>query len=72
MIMRFVCEIGDDEHLVDAETPEDAAYEVARVQARQDKRVAGTEVRYVVTVAEANEADMPLIAGDDYTVTITA
>lgn len=71
MTMRFVCEIGDDEHLVDAETPEDAAHEAANAQARSEQRAAGTEARYVVTVAEANEADMPLIAGDDYPVTIT-
>lgn len=70
MTMRFVCEIGDDEHLVDAETPEDAAREVARMQAGRDGRTAGSECRYTVTVAEANESDMPLIAGEDYTVTI--
>lgn len=72
MTMRFVCEIGDDEHLVDADTPEDAAREVAAIQARREGRQDGSECRYTVNVAEANEADVPLIAGDDYTVTVTA
>lgn len=65
--MRFICEIGDGEHLVDAQTFEAAAELAAREHAASRGETAGT---YRVNVAEANEADFPLIAGDDYTVTL--
>ena len=67
--MRFFCELGDEEHLVDADTPEDAARLVARQQA---ERTGVGSLTLTVNVAEANEADLPLIAGDDYTVTVEA
>lgn len=72
MTMRFVCEIGNAEHLVDAETPEHAAREIAEAQARRDALAPGQRRRYTVNVAEANGADFPLIAGEDYTVTVEA
>lgn len=65
--MRFICEIGGNEHLVDAETFEAAARAAARTHAESQGETAGT---YTVNVAEANEADFPLIAGNDYTVTL--
>ncbi|MES1926624.1 hypothetical protein [Salinisphaera sp. T31B1] len=68
MIMRFVCEIDGDEHLVDAETPEQAAQEAARRHAERPGQTTAPVGRYTVNVAEANEADLPLIAGDDYIV----
>ncbi|MES1941344.1 hypothetical protein T5B8_13960 [Salinisphaera sp. T5B8] len=63
-MMRFICEIGGEEHLVDADTFEAAAE--AAVRAHAGTR-AGT---YTVNVAEANEADFPLVTGSDYTVTL--
>ena len=65
--MRFICEIGDAEHIVEAETFEAAARAAAEIQAQAYGHEAGT---FTVNVAEANEADYPLIAGEDYTVTL--
>jgi hypothetical protein len=65
--MRFICEIGDSEQLIDADTFEAAAEAAARAHAQSRGETQGT---YTVNVAEANEADYPLIAGNDYTVTL--
>ena len=67
--MRFICEIGNQEHLVDAESFEEAARAAAEQHASEQGASSGT---FVVNVSEANEADFPLIAGDDYTVTLSA
>ncbi|ERJ18429.1 hypothetical protein SSPSH_002710 [Salinisphaera shabanensis E1L3A] len=66
-MMRFICEIGDDEHLVDADTFEAAAEAAVRAHAESRGETAG---RYTVKVSEANEADFPLVSGEDYTVTL--
>jgi hypothetical protein len=67
--MRFICEIANQEHLIDAESFEDAARAVAERHAAEQGTDSGT---FTVTVSEANEADFPLIAGNDYTVTLPA
>lgn len=64
-MIRYVCEVIGEEHVVEAETPEQAAEQVARTQAKQN----GPGV-YTVNVAEATDYDLPLIAGDDYRVTV--
>lgn len=64
--MRYVCEIERAEHVIEADTPEDAA----RLAAEREARTTGTRQQFRVNVAEANEADLPLIAGDDYDVTV--
>ena len=67
-LMRFVCEIDGEEHLIDADSPEVAACRVAEAHGGQT----AWGGRVVVNVAEANEADVPLIAGTDYTVALDA
>ncbi|MAS10417.1 hypothetical protein [Salinisphaera sp.] len=66
---RFVCEIGGEEYLIDADTFEAAAQQAAQRHAAERDIEQGT---FTVNVAEANEADFPLIAGNDYTVTLPA
>ncbi|MES1945736.1 hypothetical protein C84B14_00265 [Salinisphaera sp. C84B14] len=65
--MRFICEIGSDEHLIDADTFEAAAEAAARAHAGARGETGG---RYTVKVSEANEADFPLVSGEDYQVTL--
>lgn len=65
--MRFICEIEGSQHLIDAQSFEAAAELAAREHADSCGKTTGT---YRVNVAEANGADFPLIAGDDYTVTL--
>lgn len=65
--MRFICEIGDAEYIVEAETFEAAARAAAQLHAQAKGPPSGT---YTVNVAEANEADYPLVVGEDYTVTL--
>lgn len=64
-MIRYVCEVAGDEHIVEADSPEEAARQAAEAQARDGG--AGT---YTVNVAEANDYDLPLIAGEDYRVTV--
>lgn len=73
--MRFFCEVANRDCLVDAETPDAAARMVAAEQAALDRGAGGQRAgsgaqTYTVTVAEANGADMPLIAGTEYQVTV--
>lgn len=63
--VRYICEMGEDEILVEASCAEEAAEKAADILAKE--KGAGT---YTFTVSEANEYDLPLIAGDDYTVTV--
>ncbi|MBS64514.1 hypothetical protein [Salinisphaera sp.] len=63
--MRFICEIGSDEHLVEADTFEAAAEAAARAHADVRGEAGGS---YTVKVSEANEADFPLVSGEDYQV----
>ncbi|NNC24061.1 hypothetical protein HKX42_09465 [Salinisphaera sp. USBA-960] len=62
-MMRFVCELADSEHVIEADTPEEAAQIAAAREARTDQKQCLT-----VTVSEANEANLPLIVGGDYEV----
>ncbi len=64
--MRFVCEIDRVEYVIEAPSPEVAA----RLAAERQAKANGGRQRFRVNVAEANEADLPLIAGDDYDVAI--
>lgn len=64
--MRFVCEVERSEHVIEADTPKEAAQMAAERQARAN----GGRQWFRVNVAEANEADLPLIAGDDFDVAI--
>lgn len=64
-MIRYVCEVAGDEHIVEADTPEEGARKAAEMQAVGDGP--GT---YTVNVAEATDYDLPLIAGDDYQVTV--
>ncbi|WP_233544019.1 hypothetical protein [Salinisphaera sp. Q1T1-3] len=64
-LLRYICELAGDEVIVEAESAEDAAEKAVRDHAAQHG--GGT---YTVTVSEATDYDLPLIAGDDYTVTI--
>ncbi|HET7313212.1 hypothetical protein [Salinisphaera sp.] len=65
MVLRYICELGGDETIVEATGAEQAAD--AAVRAYAAEHGAGT---YTVTVSEATDYDLPLIAGDDYTVTV--
>ncbi|WP_423821141.1 hypothetical protein V5738_12475 [Salinisphaera sp. SPP-AMP-43] len=65
MMLRYICELAGDETIVEAASAEDAAEKA--VQAHAAVHGAGT---YTVTVSEATDYDLPLIAGDDYTVTV--
>lgn len=67
--MRFFCQIKDNDYLIYEETPEEAA------QAAAEREIAGGgygnyRQRLTVNVSEANEADLPLIVGDDYKVDV--
>jgi hypothetical protein len=64
-LIRYVCEVADHEYIVEADTPEQGARKAAQRQARKDGP--GT---YTVNVAEATDYDLPLIAGEDYRVTV--
>lgn len=64
-MIRYVCEIAGDEHIVEADTPEEGARKAAEIQAASDGLGS-----YTVNVAEATDYDLPLIAGDDYRVTV--
>lgn len=64
-MIRYVCEVAGDEHIVEADSPEEAAHQAADAQASAD----GTGT-YTVNVAEATDYDLPLIAGEDYRVTV--
>ena len=68
--MRFVCEIDGSEYVLEAEGPEAAARRAAAAHAAA--AAVPRPTRCVVNVAEANEADFPLIAGTDYSVTLDA
>lgn len=65
MMLRYICEMAGDETIVEAENAEAAAEKA--VHAHAAVHGAGT---YTVTVSEATDYDLPLIAGDDYTVTV--
>lgn len=65
MVLRYICELEGDETIVEAESAEEAAR--VAVEAHAAEHGAGT---YTVTVSEATDYDLPLIAGDDYTVTV--
>lgn len=64
MLLRYICELGGDETIVEAASAAEAAD--AAVKAHAAAHGAGT---YTVTVSEATDYDLPLIAGDDYTIT---
>lgn len=65
IVLRYICELAGDETIVEATCAEDAAE--AAVKAHAAEHGAGT---YTVTVSEATDYDLPLIAGDDYTITV--
>lgn len=65
MVLRYICELGGDETIVEATSAAEAAD--AAVKAHAAEHGAGT---YTVTVSEATDYDLPLIAGDDYTITV--
>jgi len=66
MTVRYICELAGDEQIVEAPGAEEAARLAA--EAHGAKHGGGT---YRVTVSEATDYDMPLIAGDDYQVTVS-
>jgi len=65
--MRFICNIGATEYLLEADTFDTAARWAAETHASAQGEIRGT---YSVHVAEANDADSPLYVGGDYTVTL--
>lgn len=64
-ILRYICELAGDEVIVEAHGAEEAAEKAVAEHAKRHGR--GT---YTVTVSEATDYDLPLIAGDDYTITV--
>lgn len=65
LVLRYICELAGDETIVEATSAEQAADKAVRAHAATHG--AGT---YTVTVSEATDYDLPLIAGEDYTVTV--
>lgn len=65
MVLRYICELGGEEMIVEAASAEQAADRAVKGYAAEHG--AGT---YTVTVSEATDYDLPLIAGEDYTITV--
>lgn len=65
LLLRYICELAGDETIVEAHSAQEAAEKA--VTAHSAQHGGGT---YTVTVSEATDYDLPLIAGEDYTVTV--
>ena len=63
--LRYSCELDGDEIILDARSAQEAAERAVNRHAATHG--GGT---YTVTVSEATDYDLPLIAGDDYVVTV--
>lgn len=65
LILSYLCELDGEETVVEATDPEEAAQKAAKAHAVEHG--GGT---YTVTVSEATDYELPLIAGEDFTVTV--
>lgn len=65
-VLDYICELAGDEILVQATNASEAAQKAAEAHARKT----GARGTFTLTVSEANDYGLPLIAGDDFTVTV--